>query len=315
MPRKTKEELNEVKEKTVKKEPNSKKVASNKTSTSAKKTVSKTETKKVVEKKAPSKKSTKVTEKENNSKKSSDTVKKQTKTASKAKNSNENTATTKKSTTKKTVTSKKEPVKRKQTKKKVEIVEYYDLPYRYNQTIVKVLAQTPSTLFVYWDISDDDRNKYIEQYGEYFFHNTKPVLIIHNKTKNYDFEIDINDFANSWYLNLVDSDCDYQIELGRKPINQYINIPNNYLYITNSNEIKSPNDHILFDKLSHFVYFKNVKTNETIKKHINLALLNKIGKLSSVEEFYKKLYPEETINFARLDLRNPSSNNPTSSFK
>ena len=47
---------------------------------------------------------------------------------------------------------------RKTTKKKVEIVEYYDLPYRYNQTVVKVLAQTPNTLFVYWDISDDDRN-------------------------------------------------------------------------------------------------------------------------------------------------------------
>ena len=136
-----------------------------------------------------------------------------------------------------------------------------------------------------------------------------------NKTKNYNFEVDINDFANSWYLRLIDSDCDYQIELGRRPINEYIHISNNYLYITNSNEIESPNDHILFDKLSHFVYFKNVKTNETIKKHTNLTLLNKIGKISSVQEFYKKLYPDEAINFDRLDLNNPSSNNPTSSFK
>ena len=48
-------------------------------------------------------------------------------------------------------------------------VEYYDLPYRYNQTVVKILAQTPTNLFVYWDISDEDRNSYIEQYGEDFF--------------------------------------------------------------------------------------------------------------------------------------------------
>ena len=329
MPRKAKEEINEVKEKTIKKEPSSKKVANKKASTStAKKTVSKTTSKKTEEKKAPSKKVSKVNEKEN--KKSSDTVKKQTKVGTKTKTSTKKTATTKKSTTKKIaskdtktkkatskkdVTSKKQPSKRKTTKKKVEIVEYYDLPYRYNQTVVKVLAQTPNTLFVYWDISDDDRNKYIEQYGEYFFHNTKPVLIIHNKTKNYDFEVDINDFANSWYLNLVDSYCYYQIELGRRHINQYVDISNNYLYITNSNEIESPNDHILFDKLSHFVYFKNVKTNDTIKKHTNLTLLNKIGKLSSVKEFYKELYPEEAINFDRLDLKNPSSSNPTSSFK
>lgn len=290
MPRKAKEEINEVKEKT-KKEPSSKK-------TTTKKVASKTteRVKKETTKKSPSK-----TSKKKETAKSEKTTKAKT--------------GTKKVPTKRAATSKKEPAKRKQTKKKVEIVEYYDLPYRYNQTIVKVLAQTPNTLFVYWDISDDDRKKYVEQYGEYFFNNTKPVLIIHNKTKNYSFEVDINDFANSWYLRLVDSNCDYQIELGRRPINEYVHISNNYLYVTNSNEIVSPNDHILFDKLSHFVYFKNVKTNETIKKHINLTLLNKIGKFSSVQEFYKKLYPDEAINFDRLDLNNPSSNNPTSSFK
>ena len=40
--------------------------------------------------------------------------------------------------------------------------EYYDLPYRYNQTVIKILAQTPHALFIYWDISDDDRNQMIE---------------------------------------------------------------------------------------------------------------------------------------------------------
>lgn len=310
MPRKAKEEINEIKEKSVKKEPSSKKTTNKKAP--AKKAVSEAKTKKTTSKKTPSKKLEKVAENEIAPKVKTKTTKKETikKTTTSSKK-----AATKKVSTKKAATSKKDSVKRKIPKKKVEVVEYYDLPYRYNQTVVKVLAQTPSTLFVYWDISDNDRKKYIEQYGEYFFNNTKPVLIVHNKTKNYNFEVDINDFANSWYLRLVDSDCDYQIELGRRPINTYVDIPNNYLYITNSNEIESPNDHILFDKLSHFVYFKNVKTNETIKKHTNLTLLNKIGKISSVQEFYKKLYPDEEINFDKLDLNNPSSNNPTSIFK
>ena len=34
------------------------------------------------------------------------------------------------------------------TIEKSTILEYYDLPYRYNQTTVKILAQTPSILFV-----------------------------------------------------------------------------------------------------------------------------------------------------------------------
>lgn len=326
MPRKAKENIDEVKNKTVKKETKNKKVTSKQAL--SKKSVSKTNNNEIIDKKTPSKKSTKVVKKENSNSKTSKVSKKvdnakQNKAVTKKKtnlNKNTSTKTTKKSvvkktTSKKATTSKKDSVKKTQSKKKIEIVEYYDLPYRYNQTVVKILAQTPNTLFVYWDISDDDRKNYIEQYGEYFFNNTKPVLIVHNKTKNYDYEVDIDDFANSWYLRLIDSDCDYQIELGRRPINEYANVPDNYLYITTSNQIESPNDHILFDKLSHFVYFKNVKTNETIKKHTNLTLLNKIGKISSVEEFYKKLYPEEAINFDRLDLNNPSSNNPTSSFK
>ncbi len=50
------------------------------------------------------------------------------------------------------------------------LAEYYDLPYRYNQTIVKILAQNSNYfLFVYWDISDEDRNALTNMHGENFF--------------------------------------------------------------------------------------------------------------------------------------------------
>lgn len=307
MPRKAKEKTEVIEEKNAKKsttklpkkETTSKGNSKKETSKNSKKAEnkvsnkSKTSTNKIATK-SSTKKSTKVT-----SKKSTN--------ATKAKSSSKKVAG--KSTTKTTKKTTKTTATKKGTKKeKVEIIEYYDLPYRYNQTIVKVLAQTPNTLFVYWDISDDDKNKYIEEYGEYFFNNTKPVLIVHNLTMNYSFEIDINDFANSWYLNVADSNCDYKIELGRRPINEYVTINNNYLYIANSNDIDAPNDHILFDNLSKFVYFRNVKTNATTKKDIiNFSLLKKIGKISSIEEFYKKMYANEKISFDKLDLRNPSS--------
>ena len=278
----------------------------------------------IIEEKSAKKSTTKLLKKETtsksnlnkevskNSKKTENKISNKSKTstkkaATKAKSSSKKVAG--KSTTKTTKKTTKITATKKSTKKeKVEIIEYYDLPYRYNQTVVKVLAQTPNTLFVYWDISDDDKNKYIEEYGEYFFNNTKPVLIVHNLTMNYSFEIDINYFANSWYLTSADSNCDYKIELGRRPINEYVTINNNYLYIANSNDIDAPNDHILFDNLSKFVYFRNVKTNTTTKKDIiSFSLLRKIGKISSIEEFYKKMYANEKISFDKLDLRNPSS--------
>ena len=199
--------------------------------------------------------------------------------------------------------------------------EYYDLPYRYNQTIVKILAQTPNNLFIYWDIADSDRQNLKEQYGEYFFQITKPVLIVINETMNYSFEVDINDFANSWYLHINDSDCEYKVELGRRPIPiNYNYIPeydvekngpikpveNQYIYISSSNEIVSPNDKILFN-LKHKIYFRNVKTNEIIERDIKdfPNIFNNNNMFVDIYKIYKDLYKDEI-------LTNPSSGNPTS---
>lgn len=200
--------------------------------------------------------------------------------------------------------------------KKTNIIEYYDLPYRYNQTVVKVLAQTPNNLFIYWDISDKDRNNYKKQYGENFFENTKPVLIVHNDTLNYSFEVDINDFANSWYLHINDSKCDYRIELGRRPITKLEKNENtDYIYISSSNEIESPNDHVLFNKNQNMVYFKNIKTGTVTNKKIsaNISFMRNMGKIYNISDLYKAIYKDENIEDI-FDLSNPSSGNPSSGF-
>lgn len=187
-------------------------------------------------------------------------------------------------------------------------IEYYDLPENYSKTVVKLLAQTPNTLFVYWDISNNDKQKYIEQYGSNFFEITKPVLIVHNDSMNYSFEVDINDFANCWYLNVNDSKCQYRIELGRRPINNYINsskIDTNYVYISSSNEIEAPNDHILFDNNQKMVYFKNVKNNKIDSKSINISYIKNIGKIYNIYDMYKQIYKDENVE--SFDLSNPSS--------
>lgn len=325
MPRKTKEtneEINAVTATTTKKEPATKtsKTVAKKT-TAKKDTVEKTNTKKSSTTKSVAKKTsatpkTVATRKATASKTAVETTKEKATTTKKK--------TTKKSTTKKGATktvAKKSATKKSTSKKKnsatkkqkVEIVEYYDLPYRYNQTIVKVLAQTPTNLFIYWDISDKDRENYKAQYGEDFFETTKPVLIIHNITMNYSFEIDINDFANSWYLHVNDAKCDYKIELGRRPIKENPKIHTDYIYISTSNEIESPNDHILLNKEQKMVYFRNVKTGVQIEKPIsaNISFIRNMGKIYNIYDIYKAIYQNEHIEEI-YDLSNPSSGNPSS---
>lgn len=220
----------------------------------------------------------------------------------------------------------------KKVKKPIEIVESYDLPYRYNETIVKILYQTPDTLFVYWDIADSDRENYIKQYGENFFNITRPVLIIHNDTMNYSFEVPINDFANSWYLHINDSKCDYRVELGRRP-NYYneevtkeieANIPTDYIYVSTSNEIESPNDHVLFNtNENNTIRIRNVKNyNEKsislyeIIKH--LPAMKKVQNIPYISEdllkgIYSEIYHTKDISVFDKVKNNPSSGgNPSS---
>ena len=255
------------------------------------------------------------------------------------------TTTSLKSEKNKTKTSKTKISTKRTTKTEpVSIIEHYELPYRYNETIVKILYQTPNTLFVYWDISDKDRKKYLEQYGENFFEVTHPILIVHNDTYNYSFEIPINDFANSWYLRVNDSKCNYRVELGRKPnyvpqpqvkisnnvdesttdkkIETPKTIDTNYIYISTSNLIELPNDHVLFKtNENNTIKFRNVKTKQEqniplydIIKNLPVAEGSEIPLVSKeiLEGLYSAIYKNEDISFFE-NINNPSSGNPSSS--
>ena len=278
-----------------------KEVATSKKASTAKKTTSSKTTKKTPStKKADTVKKAKVSTSKTGAKK----------TTTKKTSTSKSTSTTKKKTT----TSKKVSTAKKTSVKKPEVLEYYDLPYRYNQTVIKVLAQTPTTLFIYWDISDEDRENYKKQYGENFFDITKPVLIVYNDTLGYNFEVEINDFANSWYLHVADSKCDYRIELGRRPIINNDKLNTDYIFISNSNEIESPNDKILFNKQQKMIYFRNTKTNKETQKSINnISFLTNMGKIYDIYDLYKLIYKNENVEEI-YNTSNPTSGNPSSHF-
>ncbi len=237
-------------------------------------------------------------------------VKKSTKTNAVAKEKNTKvakatTSTTKSNTKKKTT---KSSSKKTVQKNIISIMEYYDLPYRYSQTIVKILAQTPKMLFVYWDISDEDRKAFENHYGDDFFSKTKPVLIVHNETMNYSFEIEINDFANSWYLHIQDANCKYVIELGRRPLPHTSNIQDNYIYISSSNKIDAPNNHILFEKFNPNVVYKNTKSGTTYTKNFStLSNFKNMQKIYNIYDLYKKIFKDELFSEVIQEPANPSS--------
>ena len=210
------------------------------------------------------------------------------------------TSTRKTTSAKKTTTSKKSTTTKRRTSKKVpNIIEYYDLPDKYDKTMVKLLFQTPKRLFVYWEISEADRKLFLEKNGEDFFENTVPYLVVKNKTKNYTFEIEINDYANSWYFDIPDSNSEYDVELIRKNKISNISVP-----ITTSNHLEVPNNKILFDQNRKEIFFKNVKTETVTSKNIaNIQFISHAGNIQKAENFYTKFYKESDL----VQITNPTS--------
>ena len=283
MPRKAKESkiIEDVEKIEIDKKVTSSKVKESKKSSSEKSIITKSKSK-ATAKKDNSKKVT--TKKSSTNKKSAD--KKDSSSKSKAKTTAK--SATKKATTKKTTSRAKAKTssikKRSISGKKVKsfklydynkfipsTLEYYDLPYKYNKTVVKALAQNP---------------------------------IVHNLTDKYSYELDINDFANNWYIHVNDSKCQYVIELGRKPIEYTEEVPTEYIYVTSSNVIEAPNDHVLFFNKNDEIYFKNIHTNKYTKRVIKPFLKHIYG-------IYENLNLTEEIN--SFDFKNPSSQNPSSS--
>lgn len=221
---------------------------------------------------------------------------------------------------------KKSSVKKEKSVTPEYLLEYYDLPYRYNETIVKILAQTPKRLFVYWDISDKDREKYVKTFGNDFFYKTYPVLLLYNEDKKYIKEIPINDFANSWYIDIQDPKNKYTIQLGRKFIGtpevinmeafeeEKIILRTDYLPFADSNKLEVPNDHVLLECLPRFITFRNVKTNQETVRDLR-SFKDIFGSSYNVKEFYQDQYDEELSEEGMFDMENPSSAPSSSSFK
>ena len=89
--------------------------------------------------------------------------------------------------------------------------EYYELPKSYNRTVIRLLVQSPTRMFVYWEVSNETITEFNKKYRNY--DDCIVVLKVTNLTHNYSYSIPVNPFANNYYIEVEDSGCNYQVEL------------------------------------------------------------------------------------------------------
>lgn len=161
--------------------------------------------------------------------------------------------------------------------------EYYELPNKYNKTAVKLLVQSPTRMYAYWDISDET----IKAFSTEKYSHSTPYLKIDNLTKGYSYEIKVDPFANNYYIEVTDNDCDYKIELVRKENNiSYLVTESNTTHIPRSSPCDY-NEDIIFRNcicLSVTDKFKlYTHRRENLKKYTDLSFSDYDDNVSSMD--------------------------------
>jgi uncharacterized protein len=97
-----------------------------------------------------------------------------------------------------------------------------DIPDSYNDTYMRAMTRDPEWLFVYWEISEAFRNSLKSKMGDAAFESAKKLLrlcdvtdIDYNGTNAQHYvDIEINDYANNWYVHVPESGRAYVVECG-----------------------------------------------------------------------------------------------------
>ena len=116
--------------------------------------------------------------------------------------------------------------------------EDYEIPWGYGDNKIVLMTKDPHWLFTYWELTDQRKDKLKEEFGANIFVNSYPVLRVYDRTNGHTHiysEININDYARSWYINVL-SDCSYQVILGRKTHSGL------FVSILESNLVKTPRE-------------------------------------------------------------------------
>lgn len=137
-----------------------------------------------------------------------------------------------------------------------------DLLIKNGQDCITLLARDPHWLYVYWELSENRKNSLIEDFGLEIINKSVPVLKITNMTKNEYFFVRINEFSESWYVNVPDSNNVYSIEIGRRTSDDF------FISVLNSNSITTPGDSVSHNTSTYFVNYTGLKDGTLTMENI-----------------------------------------------
>ncbi|MBU1087819.1 MAG: DUF4912 domain-containing protein [Candidatus Omnitrophica bacterium] len=109
----------------------------------------------------------------------------------------------------------------KETVSRITEDEFFELPEGYGDNRIVIQVRDPYWLFAYWEISQRKLNSVVGKYGNYL-NRARRVLRVYDITAvsfngnnaNSFFDIDVNDIAKNWYVNVGNPGRSYCIDIG-----------------------------------------------------------------------------------------------------
>jgi hypothetical protein len=140
------------------------------------------------------------------------------------------------------------------------------------KTEIVLLIKNPFWLYTYWNIYEETVENFELINGKNSWNSSQPFLRVYNHSTNYMYDIQINDFANSWYIKVDNPNNHYSIKFGRKfSCGKFIEI------ITSNTVLTPPNDVSYIDRnwMPIDECWKLFKKHENIHNISSIEIINK----------------------------------------
>jgi hypothetical protein len=123
----------------------------------------------------------------------------------------------------------------------------------YDDNRLVLLVRDPHCIYAYWDMSDDIRDKFIENFGLDVWNKSTQTVRVNNVSRNTSFFADGNVSEDSTYITVPDSGSLYYVELGRMLADNF------FISILKSNYVVTPMESISSNHKAFFADFRNLK--------------------------------------------------------
>jgi hypothetical protein len=121
------------------------------------------------------------------------------------------------------------------------------LPLSYGDDKISLFARDPYWLYAYWEITKEKSDAFIREFGTGIWEKSIPVLKVTNVAKEDSFYIRINEFSDSWYINVPEPGSLYTVEIGRRVSDRF------FISMAGSNHAVTPRDHMSTNRTTQFV--------------------------------------------------------------